>query len=86
VNEDGGKNPKWNAKMTFTKELKDDILCIEVWNFSELGSNDLIGVGFISITETLSLEDVLDKKINIYFHGEYAGEIIVDLKFLTDEP
>ena len=55
VHENGGREPKWQDKLTFQKDITENIVVIEAWSFSEMGSNDFIGVGYTSITECLSL-------------------------------
>jgi|NOAtaT_6_FD_contig_61_777472_length_1440_multi_2_in_0_out_0_2 hypothetical protein len=53
VSTDGGKNPKWQDCLIFDRDVKDECVMVECWNFSEMGSNDFMGAGFFSITPFL---------------------------------
>lgn len=55
VSTDGGKKPHWIDELMFTREVIEDTLYVELWNFSDLGSNDFLGIGYCSITEALNL-------------------------------
>lgn len=46
VDMSGHLAPKWTDALEFTREVIEDTLYIEVWSFSDFGSNDLIGTGF----------------------------------------
>lgn len=59
----GHLNPQWTDELKFTREVEEDTLYVEVWSFSDWGSNDLIGVGYVSITDALSLKEKIMKKI-----------------------
>ena len=86
VNMSGHLSPSWTDSLEFTREVTEDTLYIEVWSFSEYGSNDLIGIGYCSITDALSLKEKISKKIPLFFEGEPAGDATVVYTFKTSEP
>lgn len=49
----GGKDPIWKDILHFHREVTDDTFVIECWNFSREGHNDIIGIGYFSITSAL---------------------------------
>jgi hypothetical protein len=92
VSTNGGKTPKWSDTIHFTREVNEDTLYIEVWNFSEYGSNDLVGtgtkqriilyiLGYVSITDTLSLKEKIAKTVPIFFEDHPAGEVTLAYTF-----
>ena len=46
----GHLNPKWTDKLILFRENNENTFYIEVWCFSDFGSNDLVGLGYASIT------------------------------------
>jgi hypothetical protein len=75
VHNGGHNKPRWTDELQFTRETDENTLYIEVWNFSDFGSNDLIGVGYASITESLGLKEKIIKKCPLEFEGHPRGEI-----------
>lgn len=53
INRNGGKNPKFSDVLIFDKEIDEDTLYIEMWEYDETGDNDFIGIGYCSVTPAL---------------------------------
>jgi Ca2+-dependent lipid-binding protein len=49
VHEEGGKKPRWNDTLTFTRG-SDTNLKIEVWD-KDIIDDDLVGEGFFNLTK-----------------------------------
>lgn len=66
--------------MVFTRDtIARDTFIIECQNFSESGENDLIGVGWLSITSALPLKSNPEKTVTIYSQGELIGNVTINM-------
>lgn len=59
---------------------------IEVQNFSDSGKNQLIGVGFFSITAALPYKAAAKKTVDLYYEGTLTGNVQLDMEFIPADP
>lgn len=79
-------NPKWEDCLVLNRdEIQRDTVMLEVRTFSETSENNpLIGVGFIPFTPALLLKKI-NKTVDLYHDGNFAGSVTVDYEFVTDQ-
>lgn len=76
INRDGGMNPKWTDELIFSRDkIRFDTIVVEVWNYSETGSNDFIGAGYFSLTPALVKDKLVNKTVDLVFENAPAGNI-----------
>lgn len=80
-------NPKWSDEIQFHRdELQRDTIVVACESYDENGDNNLIGTGYVSFTSILIPNKRCEKTIDLFFEGKEAGNIQIELEFITDEP
>ncbi|KRX05954.1 C2 domain [Pseudocohnilembus persalinus] len=87
ANTDGGKNPKWDDQLIFTRDtIARDTFTVECQNFNEADDNDVIGTGFLSITGCLPKDKKPTKTIDLYYEGQIIGNVTIQMEYISDTP
>jgi len=76
----GGKKPYWNDVITFTKDISDHILSIEIWDDETVKRDKYIANAHLDLNDFISQGHVIPW-VDLDFETKGAGKLLLDITY-----